>query len=494
MAQGFIPGVHRHWERSARVGEGSLLPSRGAITPGPLGVREAPTDSDELCERIVRASTWFDTHEYARAVFCMHSFALGVVYGVGESLVTSVVEAFELAKTLVLADLYDARKGRLPLPMRIARDGVLWPTREIASRVAAWYFESELRQAHQTRDELIQALWQIIAHPIDALAAIKDEYVSKWNAYRNYQQQDSLISQFRAGRIFGGLLLDLISLIAGAAGFVKTLVTAFPKLIKSVQSLQRVAQGAVRHKLIKATRTNADSTGDLKTTSPPAIAGVVRSDVDQTPQLLPPQPTKARLEYGVTLPNKRVPKAPGSKSGTDGRNHHQQAPNRAEKSGMKKLLATKPMRAKYVGEEIAGNPISWLPPGTGPVIYLDDKLREFSRLTTKDGKLYDSQGKLYDTRGAATFDLLERAIFVMDERGRIYASMNQKTYFFHHSSLSQGKPMAMAGEMEVHDGVLQYISNQSGHYWHSNEYLDQAVEHMKSEGIDFEFVHVDPVR
>jgi hypothetical protein len=67
----------------------------------------------------------------------------------------------------------------------------------------------------------------------------------------------------------------------------------------------------------------------------------------------------------------------------------------------------------------------------------------------------------------------------------MYASNYQKAREFHHSSLGQGKPVAMAGEIEVFSGKLKYISNRSGHYWPTNEFLDQSIEHLSEQGIDF---------
>lgn len=73
----------------------------------------------------------------------------------------------------------------------------------------------------------------------------------------------------------------------------------------------------------------------------------------------------------------------------------------------------------------------------------------------------------------------------------MFASTYQKVGEFHHSSLGQGKPVAMAGEMEVDNGILKSISNRSGHYTPKPEYLDQTISHLEQSGIDFKSVEID---
>ncbi|BBA34221.1 Rhs family protein [Methylocaldum marinum] len=97
-------------------------------------------------------------------------------------------------------------------------------------------------------------------------------------------------------------------------------------------------------------------------------------------------------------------------------------------------LKTTPLQPFYVGEEIPGNPKAWTS-GRGPVRYLSGIDREACRLHVKDGKLYDNAGNPFDTSDAKTWDGQPKAIYIMDKEGKLFASMEQKPFDFHHSSL-----------------------------------------------------------
>jgi hypothetical protein len=143
----------------------------------------------------------------------------------------------------------------------------------------------------------------------------------------------------------------------------------------------------------------------------------------------------------------------------------------------------------YEGEEIPNNPDNWLG-GYGQVKYLTDTELAQYKVTIQNGKLYDANGDLFDTSKANTWDGKKRAIFIIDEKGDMYVSSYQKAREFHHSSLGQGKPVAMAGEIEVTDGKLNYMSNRSGHYHPTKELMDRSVEHLSQQGLDFSSVKI----
>ena len=154
-------------------------------------------------------------------------------------------------------------------------------------------------------------------------------------------------------------------------------------------------------------------------------------------------------------------------------------------SGINGQLKTKDLDPHYRGEEIPGNPNSWTR-GRGPVRYLSDAEKADYKLTVKNGKLYDSEGLPFDTSKAQTWDGENKAIYVMDKNGNLYASQNQKVFDFHHSSLGQGKPVSGAGEIEVRDGVLQSINDRSGHYKPTEKLFNQTVVELKAQGLGFD--------
>ena len=149
------------------------------------------------------------------------------------------------------------------------------------------------------------------------------------------------------------------------------------------------------------------------------------------------------------------------------------------------------MDPHYVGEHLPNNSV-WR---TSTVRYLDDAERETHRLTVRDGKLYDANGRLFDTRTAQTAHSGNgRAIFVMDEQGRIYASTYQEVGQFHHSSLLAGRPVTAAGELVVENGVLKVVSNRSGHYRPPPEINEQIFRSLEVQGVDISRISRDWIR
>lgn len=146
-----------------------------------------------------------------------------------------------------------------------------------------------------------------------------------------------------------------------------------------------------------------------------------------------------------------------------------------------------PMGNEFRGEE-AGRVF-----GT-PVKYLNQQEREAYAITVgDDGRLYGADGKPVDTRngGSAFGGRTGTAIFVMDHTGKVYLSNKRATGKFHHSSFGAGAPVAAAGEIVVHDGVLRSISRNSGHYKPTKAQLQQCVQNFVTQGVRPFTVHWD---
>jgi hypothetical protein len=76
-------------------------------------------------------------------------------------------------------------------------------------------------------------------------------------------------------------------------------------------------------------------------------------------------------------------------------------------------------------------------------------------------KLYTKNGKLFDTAFAGEGKIItQKAIFVMDKEGRIFATNAPERFYFHHSSFLGGGEVAAAGEIKVSQGVIEFISKQ----------------------------------
>jgi hypothetical protein len=120
------------------------------------------------------------------------------------------------------------------------------------------------------------------------------------------------------------------------------------------------------------------------------------------------------------------------------------------------------------------------------VHYLTPEEREASRVFVDgDGNLRSAEtGDLYDTSTGSTHWSGEgRAIFVMDGSGNLYASLEQEPGYIHHSSLLGGEPVVGAGEIEVRDGRLVAMTDQSGHYMPQPYMNDLALQCLKDQGL-----------
>ncbi len=138
---------------------------------------------------------------------------------------------------------------------------------------------------------------------------------------------------------------------------------------------------------------------------------------------------------------------------------------------------TRKMLKKYRTEETGA---IW---GT-KVKYLAKAERQSYLLKVKDGKLYDSANKLFDSSKNIYGSARDKAIFVMDEFGNIYAATEQYAGLFHHSSFFAGKPVAAAGEFTVENGIITFVRGKSGHYRPKKYFLNQFVKELRGKGIN----------
>ena len=130
---------------------------------------------------------------------------------------------------------------------------------------------------------------------------------------------------------------------------------------------------------------------------------------------------------------------------------------------------------------------------SGGVRYLAERDREPFRLFVRDGKLHSARdGGLFDTAGGYTVRSggPGTAIFVMDVQGNLYASTRQSVGQFHHSSFLAGAPVAGAGELVITSGVLIEITDRSGHYRLTPDFLARVLAQLSSQGVDMTRVSV----
>src|SRR5262245_54089317 len=175
-----------------------------------------------------RSQSWLRLQPIAVRLLGQYSFGLGVVYGIGENVVTSVVELLVLVKTFLLADLYD--RAQQPVCSAASLNPVALLQRLMAE-VSMRAFRAQLEEAHRERQALVEELRYAMTHIGEVLGGIKDGYVAKWNRFETFVKDRTLSSQFQAGRIFGEVLMEVVAVIAGGTAAVKA-AGKIPRLAK----------------------------------------------------------------------------------------------------------------------------------------------------------------------------------------------------------------------------------------------------------------------
>ena len=188
---------------------------------------DAVTSLNDAVASFRRSESWAKLQPIVFQVVGHQSFGLGVVYGIGENVIGSVVELAQLAKTFLLADLYDrAHQSALS-----AAFGPFAAIQRLMAEVAMRAFGGELEAAHREREELIAELRHAVTNLGEVFDNVKDSYVSKWNRFETLSAERTLSSQFEAGRIFGEVLLEIVSLIGGGAAAARA-ATKLPRLAR----------------------------------------------------------------------------------------------------------------------------------------------------------------------------------------------------------------------------------------------------------------------
>ena len=174
------------------------------------------------------------------------SFSAGVCYGIVKNPVVAVAGVLDLAKTLVLADLYDRIFGG-PSWRSLGGSPVVTAA-QVALRVAVakgLLSGEKLRQAFDARQALVEEMGNILANPLEFLAELPgkmaDEYKEKWREFNdNYAKKDPG-SQFKAGEIFGDLLMEIGLAIAGlgtGVGAAARLASKAPRLLRLAEAFK----------------------------------------------------------------------------------------------------------------------------------------------------------------------------------------------------------------------------------------------------------------
>ena len=234
--------------------------------PGKPFYADAGELLDELLGQFRQLTESVDLKKLIERLLGPQCFVLGVVYGVGEGFVVSVLDLMEMVKTLLLAELYDSTR-RNP-------GWTAWQPGGIAKYLTAQmlneYFGEELHQAAEERDALVAEIKRVFEHPGDFFGAMQDQYVEKFNRLLALGADPSPESQFQAGRVFGELLMDVLAVI-GAGAAVAKMASKMPRLLKLAGKLKgKVARrSAIGAGEAEATASRSGSAAAKRTSPPP---------------------------------------------------------------------------------------------------------------------------------------------------------------------------------------------------------------------------------
>jgi len=199
----------------------------------------------ELAHRIAHAVGWNETRSAAYNLVGRQSFTAGVVVGMGENLVSTVVSAVQLVQMLALAEYWESKQdhsfmGRL----RSSVFTSLSPAASIGMVIASHFlpgFDAKAEKAFEDRGAIADAIAHAFTHPKEFFKSVTKAQEAKGKEFANHLKQQSLSGNFHAGVIMGELLFDLLMVIDLAVGLAK-LALAVPKLARFTEDIARLAR------------------------------------------------------------------------------------------------------------------------------------------------------------------------------------------------------------------------------------------------------------
>ena len=110
-----------------------------------------------------------------------------------------------------------------------------------------------------------------------------------------------------------------------------------------------------------------------------------------------------------------------------------------------------------------------------PVRYFSARLQRRYELFVQNGLLVDYKKRPFNT-GKTDY------IYVLTSEGALIAAPS-KPGRIHHSSLSAGRPVIMAGHIEAQDGSITKINFRSGHYRPTLNQFFAVVHYLRGRGL-----------
>jgi RES domain-containing protein len=149
---------------------------------------------------------------------------------------------------LVLADLHDIAAGEAHWSRYLS---VTIAPRLITAKLAHTFFGHELRQAAAERDAIVRELTAAFQDPKAAFEGLADQtiagYQKDWQDFKTHMAAGTLEGRFRAGMIFGKLLIVILGLLTGIVGAARVgakVASQLPRLVKYAKTFKRKRSAA----------------------------------------------------------------------------------------------------------------------------------------------------------------------------------------------------------------------------------------------------------
>jgi hypothetical protein len=263
--------------------------------PGLTSHEHSLAHADHSLTQIATTESLSALQRLAITYLGQQSFGLGVIYGMGENVVDSVVSLAGIARIFVLADLYERATAR----GIVHYVGPLAVVQNLIADLSMNAFRQELEQAYAERNALVEEVTYAVKNPGDVFGEIKASYVQKWHQFETYSAQNTLSGQFQAGRIFGSVLMDVLALIGTGAALAKT-AARIPRLLRLAKMPKRGAIVTVVEELPRTPKEAPMTPSQLKR----AQEAPVVSEPTVEPKKAPAKKKSLREQYLGKTPGK----------------------------------------------------------------------------------------------------------------------------------------------------------------------------------------------
>lgn len=279
---------------------------------------DALSAPDRLLRALDRIADAASLRQFVVAALGPQCFAAGVLAGAGADVIGSAVDLLKLVKTFVLADLHDLDSAKFSA---WSFAGPLGATRLLVAKAAGAVLGEQMRTAAAERDALIKEVGEAIRDPGAFFGNLADSVAEglkkDWAEFNAQMSEGTLEGRYRAGKIFGKLLIQVIALIGGAVAVAKTAAVVAGKLPKLAGLVKRLGPRASTLKPGQTTGGAAGAASEGAASSRSTGGGAKPAQKTEQPQRREPDPETQRKRAQAREERKlRRESAKGDKNAT----------------------------------------------------------------------------------------------------------------------------------------------------------------------------------